>query len=176
MTQTNKHVVKIEWGRIHSGSGCESLEGCHTQSWHKGTAESCLERQGWPEKTAGMQPWLEWPRLWGGSAAEWTQEGGGRCCCWSWWRCVYGRVISTGSLHVWTPGPPGWRMKEAAGWWRRAVGDLEHLPSCRGRSEGTECAGGWLAGCTCYPTGTTGMLWPHLQHTHSTRHVETELY
>lgn len=74
--------------------------------------------------------------------------------------------MSIQGLHARSPDPPGRRRKAEAGWWRRA-GDLEHLPSCRGKLEGTESAGGGLVDCTCCPTGTTGTRRSPLQKNHT---------
>lgn len=71
---------------------------------------------------------------------------------------MYGCVISAESLHARSRGPPGRRMMGEAVWWRRVADDLEPLLDWRGKLKGIERAGGWLVDCTCYPTGTTGML------------------
>lgn len=65
-----------------------------------------------------------------------------------------GCVMSTGSLHA--SDPLGGRRRGEAGWWRRVAGGLEQSLSWWSKLEGTEYAGAWLAGCTCFPMGTTG--------------------
>lgn len=74
-----------------------------------------------------------------------------------WW-CVSGCVTSAGCLRERARDPPGGRMRGEVGWWRRVAGDPEQAPSWQSKLEGTEHAGAWLAGCTCYPTGMTGRL------------------